>query len=199
MSHHTGSREDNPNWRGGRLVASNGYVLVRVGTDHHLADIRGYAYEHRLVAEQKLGRRLEPGEQVHHDNKDKTDNRPENLAVTGSLAEHFVLHRTKDAGLRMPGETNPVIACECGCGTALEKYDASGRPRSFVTGHNRNAPAEQRARDILAKGETGIGEFAAASGASVGSAKTLLSRLVRRGVVERAGRGIYRLRSTNGR
>jgi hypothetical protein len=30
----------NPNWKGGRLVASNGYVLVRVGVGHHLADVR---------------------------------------------------------------------------------------------------------------------------------------------------------------
>lgn len=40
---------DNPNWRGGRSVASNGYMLVRAGVGHHLADVRGYAYEHRLV------------------------------------------------------------------------------------------------------------------------------------------------------
>src|SRR4051812_41815968 len=49
------NREDNPNWRGGRSIASNGYIIVRVGVGHHLADVRGYAYEHRLVAEQKLG------------------------------------------------------------------------------------------------------------------------------------------------
>ena len=43
-------------WKGGRSVASNGYVLIRVGMDHHLADVRGYAYEHRLVAEKKIRR-----------------------------------------------------------------------------------------------------------------------------------------------
>lgn len=43
------------NWKGGRSIASNGYMLVRVGLSHHLADVRGYAYEHRLVAEQKIG------------------------------------------------------------------------------------------------------------------------------------------------
>lgn len=48
----------NANWRGGRSIASNGYVLIRVGTGHHLADVRGYAYEHRVVAENSLGRRL---------------------------------------------------------------------------------------------------------------------------------------------
>lgn len=52
------SGTDNPMWKGGRSVASNGYVLIRVGVEHHLADVRGYAYEHRVVAEQKIKRAL---------------------------------------------------------------------------------------------------------------------------------------------
>lgn len=69
---------NNPYWKGGRTVASTGYVLIRVGVDHHLADVRGYAYEHRLVAEQKLGRRLLPGN-TDDINGNKADNRAENL------------------------------------------------------------------------------------------------------------------------
>lgn len=62
----------NSNWRGGRSLASNGYILLRVGVGHLLADVRGYAYEHRVVAEAKLGRRLRKGEHVHHVDGDKT-------------------------------------------------------------------------------------------------------------------------------
>lgn len=130
----TGSK--NGLWKGGRSIASNGYVLIRVGPDHPLADKRGYAYEHRLVAMQMLGRQLLPGEQVHHINGVITDNRPENLEVVASNAHHAVRHRTPGRTLRMPGENNPIVACACGCGETFSKYDRVGRPRTFVTGHN---------------------------------------------------------------
>lgn len=85
------SRERNSNWRGGRSVASNGYVLLRVGVDHHLADVRGYAYEHRVVAEQMLSRRLLPGEEVHHRDENPRNNEPSNLEVV-TKQQHRALH-----------------------------------------------------------------------------------------------------------
>jgi hypothetical protein len=128
------SGPDNPNWKGGRTIASNGYVLIKAPW-HPDADVRGYVYEHRLVAESKLKRRLRPGEEVHHDNEIKTDNRPENLIVTAGRAEHARHHR-KRTDLRDPGEPNPQVACACGCGTTFPRYDATGRPRRYVSGHN---------------------------------------------------------------
>lgn len=116
-------------------IASNGYVLIYVGKEHHLADIRGYAYEHRLVAEKKIGRRLLPGEIVHHVDENKQNNKPENIEVISSIAEHKVHHR-KNADRKLPTEINPLILCECGCGESLLKYDTLGRPRHYQHGHS---------------------------------------------------------------
>lgn len=126
----------NHRWKGGRSVASNGYVLIRVGVGHHLADVRGYAYEHRIVAESMLGRRLEEDEQVHHRNGIKADNRPENLEVMPNAAEHFVRHRKPGSNLQLPSDKNISVLCACGCGTSFMKFDQHGRPRKYVSGHN---------------------------------------------------------------
>lgn len=79
---------NNPAWRGGRVVDKDGYILVK-SPNHPHADRHGYVREHRLVMERVLGRHLLPTEVVHHRNRDKRDNRPENLRVYHSNGEHL--------------------------------------------------------------------------------------------------------------
>lgn len=52
-------------------------------------------HEHRVVAEQKIGRKLLKNEVVHHINGDKLDNRPDNLIVI-TLSKHTAHHATKN-------------------------------------------------------------------------------------------------------
>ncbi len=66
---------------------------------------KGISYEktfgrhtHRIVAEEKLGRPLRKGEVVHHEDEQKRNNKPENLKVFQSQAEHARHHKNKQSG-----------------------------------------------------------------------------------------------------
>jgi hypothetical protein len=142
------TRENNPNWRGGKSITSHGYVLVRVGTDHPLSDVRGYAYEHRIVAIKKLGRMLKPNEKVHHIDGNKKNNVIDNICVVKGNAEHYLYHR-KNKKLRKPNELNLQITCECGCGLMFQKYDKNGRPRRYVSGHNLKKGKNEKRKSMV--------------------------------------------------
>ncbi|WP_352400124.1 HNH endonuclease signature motif containing protein [Anaerotignum sp.] len=49
-------------------------------------------HTHRVVAEWALGRKLKPGEVVHHIDGDRRNNNPENILVFASQKEHAKLH-----------------------------------------------------------------------------------------------------------
>jgi hypothetical protein len=131
----TQARENNPFWKGGRTIASNGYILIK-DADNPNADVRGYVYEHRMVAQKILGRPLLHEEIVHHKDGNKLNNSPENIEIVVGNFEHYFLHRSPNSNKRKPGEENPILHCACGCGAILTKYDNSNRPRRFISGHN---------------------------------------------------------------
>lgn len=89
-------------WNAGRMLSDDGYVKVRVGIDHPLADPNGYAYEH-LVVWCAAGRQCpRDGETLHHQNEDKTDNRLENLELL-TRSEHNA-HHIAERGRRSNGQ-----------------------------------------------------------------------------------------------
>lgn len=72
----------------------NGYVVIYL-PDHPAAmsskNWDGYVYEHIVVAEKKIGRRLRSNEEVHHLDLDRTNNNPSNLIVL-EKSQHVTLH-----------------------------------------------------------------------------------------------------------
>ncbi|HOJ04138.1 MAG TPA: HNH endonuclease [Bacteroidota bacterium] len=112
---------DHYRWNAGKMYSSHGYVKVRVGVGHPLADSNGYAYEHHVVW-WNSGRQL-PGKEevIHHKNEDKTDNRLSNLELL-TRREHCGEHcaMLSDAAVReiriryAAGEDGTALAKEYG-------------------------------------------------------------------------------------
>lgn len=66
---------EQPSWT--RRHRPEGYIVW----EWHWRGQRGYIYEHTIVMSRMLGRALLPGEQVHHRNGRRDDNRPVNLEL----------------------------------------------------------------------------------------------------------------------
>jgi len=72
--------DKNRNWKGG-ITKNGGYVSIRIHP-------RFYVLLHRQVMSKELGRELRSKEEVHHINRNRTDNRISNLALCSDLLAH---------------------------------------------------------------------------------------------------------------
>jgi len=116
-----------------RYKDAEGHIRVRVPGHPH-ATTNGWALEHRVIANEMLGRLLLRSEAVHHINGIKHDNDCANLQVM-TIAQHTRLH-FGNPNNRQEGESNVLVNCACGCGETLLRYDLRGRSRRFIRGHN---------------------------------------------------------------
>jgi hypothetical protein len=94
-------------WKGG-TYNGGGYVYILL-PDHPHALKNGYIGEHIVIAERSIGRYLNKGEVVHHINKIKNDNRPDNLMVLTNSSHskaHGILKKINENRDRY-GEKNP--------------------------------------------------------------------------------------------
>lgn len=122
------SGENSANYQGGKYIDDKGYV--RVLRPEHPKNIRGYAYEHRLVMEEYLKRFLEPWETVHHINEIKIDNRLENLFLC-SHPEHSAIHKE---GHRPSAKQK----------TKMRETVKKTKPHTKKRIHSQNKPIENR-------------------------------------------------------
>lgn len=115
------SGADCPRWSDDKIISSHGYVKLRVGVEHPLADPNGYAYEHLVVWIAAGNQRPTAHQLLHHKNENKTDNRLGNLELITRL-EHARKHHSMvpDDSVRQireryaTGEDGTALALEFG-------------------------------------------------------------------------------------
>src|SRR3990167_938541 len=100
------SREKHWNWKGGRTITPEGYVLTHM-PEHPKSKPNGYIYEHRLIMEKKIGRYLHRWEIVHHIDGNRQNNKPENLKLVRGNSQHKKLH--PNAGIETRFTTSKML------------------------------------------------------------------------------------------
>ena len=97
--HKNGNKNDNRKsnlipargYRNNGKIKYNGYIAVYM-PEHHRAFDNGCVYEHILIAENMLGRKLLSEECVHHKDKNRTNNSEDNLMVFATNEDHIAFH-----------------------------------------------------------------------------------------------------------
>ena len=103
-----------------KSIDSMGYYIVYMPS-HHKARSSGVVYEHVLVAERKLGRKLKDGEVVHHEDENRLNNSIDNIFVFKSQSDHARYHQTGKRTLVGDYYISPPLSRECLiCGKIFE-------------------------------------------------------------------------------
>lgn len=101
VKHPVGDRPGNKsaNWKTG-IIKTYGYIAVKINGH--------YIPQHRIVAATILKRGLRKGEVVHHIDRDRKNNKPENLYVFKTQAEHKAYHQALKYGYAKEIKSNLI-------------------------------------------------------------------------------------------
>lgn len=97
------SGSDHPRWKGGKKMIPSGSVLCPQDFSPMIMPSwreDGRIEKHRLAMAQHLGRLLRSEEVVHHKNRDRTDNRIENLELFANQCGHNSLHHRMERRIK---------------------------------------------------------------------------------------------------
>lgn len=95
---------ENPSWKGGITKGSKGYWYVH-RPNHPRAHASGYVKRATVVMEEVLGRFLGSDEVVHHKDKNRENDAPENLECM-TISEHH-RHHMMERPRKPPPERQP--------------------------------------------------------------------------------------------
>ena len=84
----------------------DGYVGYYIPS-HHLSNKAGIVFEHMIVAEELLERDLNPGEVVHHKDRNRKNNSVNNLMVFKTNSDHSAYHAGCD--IKLEGDVYVAI------------------------------------------------------------------------------------------
>jgi len=134
----------NHQYKTGRRIDSDGYVLVTAPSDHPYARQRTnragkLIYEHRLVLEQKLGRYLLPEEVVDHVDGLTLHNAVDNLRLFASNAVHLK-ETTTGRAKQWSAQGRQNIGVRTDLGAKIQRVDSY---------HRRRKAGDVRLRQIL--------------------------------------------------
>lgn len=133
--------EESPSWQGGRRVNHNGYIEIHM-PGHHRARGNGYVFEHILVLEEKIGRKLANDEVCHHADGNRSNNHPGNLFVV-KKSEHARLHPRRRKRVTLicpicrnefkvkPSRKDIRKTCGMACAKVLFRNYYTGKPTDY--------------------------------------------------------------------
>jgi hypothetical protein len=115
-----------------RILGADGYVHLKVGSDHPMAHKNGWAREHRVMMSERLGRVLKPSEVVHHKNDERTDNRIGNFELKGAGVHTGEHKHRKGTGKPTCGKGHPWTIYPSGRRRCRVCENAADRSRYHV-------------------------------------------------------------------